>query len=65
MAKDFFKSAREGIIKGFFWSIGVSLGFVFTSLVIVTILSRLVTFPVIGDFVAQVVEATQNSLQTR
>ena len=56
---------REGIVKGFFWAIGVTLGFAFVSFVIVTVFSKAGGLPVIGDFIANIVEATQSSLTTR
>jgi len=59
------KYLKEGLIKGFFWAIGVTLGFAFVSVVLVTILSKAGGLPVIGGWIANIVEATQSSLVTK
>ena len=56
---------RDGLIKGFFWSIGVTLGFAFVSVVLVWILSSAGGLPIIGGWIANIVEVTQSSLSTR
>ena len=60
--KEFFTRAKENIVNGIFWSIGVSLGFALVSTFIVAILSQVDTVPVIGNFVASVVTQTEKSL---
>ncbi len=56
---------KEGIIKGFFWSIGVTLGFAFVSVLLVLIFNQLGGIPLIGNFIATIVESTQESLIKR
>lgn len=57
--------AKDGLISGIFWSFGVTIGFVIISTVVVAVLSRFDTLPVIGNFVANIVEQTQYTLQNR
>jgi len=64
-SSSFTEHIKKGLIGGFFWAIGVSLGFTFVSIVTIFFLSRFISFPVVGGFVASVVEATQATLQTR
>ena len=63
--REFWGHAKEGIVKGIFWSIGVTIGFAIVSTFIVAILSQVDTVPVIGNFVAQVVTQTEKSLGSR
>ena len=56
---------KHGIFKGIGWSFGVTFGFALVSVIIATFLSQFVSIPVIGNFVASVVEATQASLSSR
>ena len=56
---------KEGIIAGFGWAIGVTIGFVFVSTVIVVILNALGGLPFIGKFFASVVQETQSQLLKR
>lgn len=55
----------KGFMNGLGWSIGITLGFAFVSSIAVYFLSSLKTAPVIGDFVANVIVATDNSLANK
>lgn len=63
--KDFYSTAKTGLVNGIFWAIGASIGFAIVSTVIVALLSRIITIPVLGDFVAAVVEQTEISLNSK
>ncbi len=63
--KEFAEHAKEGIVKGIFWSIGVTIGFAIVSTFIIVILSQVDTISVIGNFAANVVEQTQKNLESR
>lgn len=66
MSKRSFKEiAKENILSGIFWSFGVTIGFVIISTIVVAILSRLDTLPIIGNFIASIVKQTQYTLQNR
>ena len=56
---------KEGIIAGIGWSLGVTIGFVFVSTVLVFTLKQLGGIPFVGGFIANVVEETQNQLLKR
>jgi len=56
---------RKNIWSGFAWAIGVTIGFAFISTVLVFALSQAGGIPVIGNFIANIVEATQHSLLRR
>lgn len=63
--KEFFTTAKTGLVNGIFWAIGASLGFAIVSTLLIAILSNFITIPVIGDFVADIVEQAQYSLERR
>ena len=65
MSKKIFEQLKDGFFRGIGWAVGVSLGFAFVSTVLLFVLSRIDTLPVIGNFVASVVEATVKSLAVR
>ena len=56
---------KEGIIAGVGWAVGVTIGFVLISTILVLVLRSLGGLPLIGDTVASIVEATQDSLLKR
>jgi hypothetical protein len=56
---------KEGFISGMGWSFGVTIGFVIVSTLIVLLLNILGGLPVIGNFIANIVEATQIQLDKR
>lgn len=63
--KEFWENAKKGLVGGMFWSIGVTIGFAIVSAFIIIFLSQVDTIPVIGNFVADVVEQTQRNLERR
>lgn len=62
--KEILQSAKQNIVNGIFWSIGVSIGFAIVTTLLVFVFSRLEALPVIGNFVASIVEATLEALGT-
>ncbi|MBU0572238.1 hypothetical protein KKE18_00965 [Patescibacteria group bacterium] len=56
---------KEGLIRGIGWAFGVTIGFVIISTILVIILRSLGGLPVIGDWIASVVEATLSQLAKR
>ena len=62
--KEFISHAKEGVVKGFFWSVGVTLGFAVVTSLLAFIFSRVETLPLIGKFIASIVQATLVSLST-
>ena len=56
---------KEGIIAGIGWAIGVTIGFVVVSTIIVFILNALGGLPFVGRFFASVVQETQSQLLKR
>lgn len=56
---------KEGFYAGIGWAFGVTVGFVLISILIVFILRNLGGLPVIGSWIADVVEETQNQLLRR
>ena len=59
----FRSSFKHGLIAGFGWSFGVSIGFVIISTIGVYILGRLGGLPLIGNWIAALVEEVQYQLQ--
>ncbi len=55
----------KGFIQGFGWAFGVTIGFVLISTILVLILQSLGGLPVIGDWIASIVEATLSQLAKR
>jgi hypothetical protein len=62
--KEFAKHAKEGVVKGFFWSIGVTLGFAAITTLLVFVFSRAEALPLVGNAIASIVQATLESLGT-
>lgn len=56
---------KEGFMAGIGWSFGVTVGFVIISSVLVLVLRSLGGLPLIGSWIATVVEATQSQLIRR
>lgn len=52
----------DGFVRGIGWAFGVTLGFVLVSTVVVYIFRALGGLPLIGDFIATVVEETNKQL---
>jgi hypothetical protein len=62
MSNKYTRTFRESLVAGVGYAFGLTLGFTIISTIVVGILSQLNTLPVVGDFVASIVEATTNSL---
>jgi hypothetical protein len=56
---------KQAIISGIGWSFGVTIGFVIISTLVVFVLNQLGGLPLIGDWIASIVEETQSQLQRR
>ena len=56
---------RDGFIRGIGWAFGVTIGFVIVSSLLVIILNALGGTPLIGSWLANIVEATQENLTKR
>jgi hypothetical protein len=56
---------KEGFVSGIGWSFGATIGFVIISTLIVFILNILGGLPIVGNFVADIVEETQLQLERR
>lgn len=56
---------KEGFYAGLGWAFGVTIGFVIISTLIVSILNALGGLPLIGSWIAAVVETTQQQLLKR
>ena len=56
---------KEGIVAGIGWAFGVTIGFVLVSTILVFILQALGGIPLIGGWIAAVVEETQAQLIKR
>lgn len=56
---------KEGFFAGIGWAFGVTIGFVLISTLIVLVLRRLGGLPIIGSWIADIVEETQNQLLRR
>lgn len=56
---------KEGFYRGLGWSFGVTVGLVFISTVGIMLLQQLGGLPIIGQFIADIVEATNKALQFR
>lgn len=56
---------KEGVISGIGWAFGVTIGFAVISTVLVVVLRGLGGLPLIGNWLASIVEVTQESLLKR
>ena len=56
---------KEGLVAGLGWAIGVTIGFVVISTILVLLLKSLGGVPYIGEWVARIVESTQDQLIKR
>lgn len=56
---------RRGFIAGLGWSLGATVGVVVISTVVVWILNILGGLPLVGNFIANIVEETQFQLLSR
>ena len=60
-----FQNFKQGFIQGVGWSFGVTFGFVIISIILYFILRSLGGLPLIGSWIAKIVEATQLQLLKR
>ncbi|QQS39564.1 hypothetical protein IPM62_03045 [Candidatus Woesebacteria bacterium] len=56
---------RQGIFAGIGWALGVTIGFVMISMVLVFVVRSLGGMPIIGNWIALIVEETQKQLSVR
>ena len=56
---------KHSIVSGIGWSLGVTIGFLLLSSVIVYGLRQLGGLPLVGTWIANVVEVTQSQLESR
>ena len=56
---------KEGIMAGIGWAIGATIGFFLISTVLVVLLKQLGGLPLIGTWIASIVEVTQQQLIKR
>lgn len=56
---------KEGFVAGIGWAFGVTLGFVIISTLIIFLFRQLGGLPVIGTWIANIVQETQNQLLLR
>lgn len=56
---------KDGFVHGLGWSFGVTIGFVLVSTLLVLFLQTLGGLPFLGDRLAEIVHATQDSLTKR
>lgn len=59
------KLFQQGIVAGIGWAIGVTIGFVLISSVFVFLLNLVGGVPVLGEWTADIVEATLDQLEKR
>lgn len=65
ISDSFWPIFKHSIIAGIGWAFGVTIGFVMVSTVIVFGLRQLGGLPLIGNWIADVVETTQSQLYSR
>ncbi|HBC72248.1 hypothetical protein A2379_00225 [Candidatus Amesbacteria bacterium RIFOXYB1_FULL_47_13] len=56
---------RDGFLRGIGWAFGVTLGFVAVSTTLVILLKSAGGLPLIGSWIADIVETTQAQLSKR
>jgi len=56
---------KQGFFAGIGWAFGVTIGFVIVSTLLVAVFQRLGGIPIIGSFLASLVEETQKQLLKR
>lgn len=63
--KSRYREFRDGFVRGVGWSFGVTVGFVLISTLLVFMFNSLGGVPLIGEGIASIVAATQESLLTK
>lgn len=61
----YFKTFKRSIIGGIGWAIGVTFGFALISILIVGLFDKAGGVPLVGNWIAQVVDETLQNLQNR
>ena len=56
---------KAGIVGGLGWAFGVTIGFAIVSIIIIYLVDRAGGIPLIGDWIAKIVESTQTQLELR
>lgn len=56
---------KDGFVHGLGWSFGVTIGFVLVSTLLVLFLQTIGGLPFLGDRIAEIVQATEQSLSKR
>jgi hypothetical protein len=56
---------KDGFIRGIGWAFGVTIGFVIISTLLVVMFNVLGGTPLMGSWIANIVEATQQQLMKR
>jgi len=62
MAREKFDIFKKGFVGGIGWSLGVTVGFFLISTVLVYLLGSLGGLPLVGEWIASLVKATQGAL---
>ncbi len=63
--KSKFQNFKDGFFQGFGWSFGATIGFVIVSTILVIVLQSLGGLPLIGKWIAGIVQETQAQLSRR
>ena len=63
--KENIRKFKDGLVGGLGWAFGVTIGFVIVSIIVFSLLRWAGGIPVIGSWVADIVEATQEQLIKR
>jgi len=64
-AKYYLNLFKEGLVRGMAWAFGATIGFIVISTITVFILRHLGGLPLVGNFIASIVEATLDQLVKR
>lgn len=63
--KPLHKLLRDNFLGGIAWSLGATLGIAIVVGLTTYLLGQFVNFPIVGSFIADIVEATNQALQKR
>lgn len=63
--KSFGRLLKEGFIKGIGWAFGATVGFAIVSTILIFILRQAGGLPLVGSFIATIVDATLEQLVSR
>ena len=62
---DYLQLFKEGFVKGISWAFGATVGFIVISTLAVFVLQQLGGLPIVGNFIASIVQATLDQLVKR